>query len=293
MMRGLRHPADGRLQLPLHPVHARVRSGPRGADRHRPELDRHALPLRGQHGRRRRDHPAGVDPAAAPQGRPLVARDDRSQRGALVGDHGTPRPMSTPIRSIRCGCSPNCPPGCPTTRSSPPIPVRPPTGTPGNCGSAATCADRCRATSRPWDPGCPTESAPSSATPTGRSIVFAGDGAMQMNGLAELITIKRYWRQWDDPRLVVAVLHNNDLNQVTWEMRAMAGAPKFVESQTLPDVDYAAFAASLGLARAHSHGSREARRRWERRCPRTGRPCSTCTATPTCRRFRRTPPGSK
>ena len=63
-------------------------------------------------------------------------------------------------------------------------------------------------------------------------IVFAGDGAMQMNGLAELITIKRYWEEWSDPRLVVAVLHNDDLNQVTWEMRAMAGAPKFVESQT-------------------------------------------------------------
>jgi pyruvate dehydrogenase (quinone) len=78
-------------------------------------------------------------------------------------------------------------------------------------------------------------------------IVFAGDGAMQMNGLAELITIKHYWEQWSDPRLVVAVLHNDDLNQVTWEMRAMEGAPKFTESQRLPDVDYAAFAASLGL----------------------------------------------
>jgi pyruvate dehydrogenase (quinone) len=78
-------------------------------------------------------------------------------------------------------------------------------------------------------------------------IVFEGDGAMQMNGLAELITIKHYWQHWTDPRLIVAVLHNDDLNQVTWEMRAMEGAPKFTESQTLPDVDYAAFAASLGL----------------------------------------------
>src|SRR5487761_515235 len=78
-------------------------------------------------------------------------------------------------------------------------------------------------------------------------IVFAGDGAMQMNGLAELITIKHYWQEWADPRLIIAVLHNNDLNQVTWEMRAMEGAPKFTESQRLPDVDFAAFAASLGL----------------------------------------------
>ena len=78
-------------------------------------------------------------------------------------------------------------------------------------------------------------------------IVFAGDGAMQMNGLAELITIKRYWEQWSDARLIVAVLHNNDLNQVTWEMRAMEGAPKFTESQRLPDVSYEGFARSLGL----------------------------------------------
>jgi len=78
-------------------------------------------------------------------------------------------------------------------------------------------------------------------------IVFSGDGAMQMNGMAELITVKRYWQEWDDPRLIVAILHNNDLNQVTWEMRAMAGAPKFAESQNLPDVDFAGFAASLGL----------------------------------------------
>ncbi|TYB42413.1 thiamine pyrophosphate-requiring protein [Actinomadura chibensis] len=78
-------------------------------------------------------------------------------------------------------------------------------------------------------------------------IVFEGDGAMQMNGLAEMLTIRHYWRQWDDPRLIVAVLHNNDLNQVTWEMRAMQGAPKFTESQTLPECDYAAFAASNGL----------------------------------------------
>jgi pyruvate dehydrogenase (quinone) len=78
-------------------------------------------------------------------------------------------------------------------------------------------------------------------------IVFSGDGAMQMNGMAELITIKRYWQEWKDPRLIIAILHNNDLNQVTWEMRAMAGAPKFAESQNLPDIDFASFAASLGL----------------------------------------------
>jgi pyruvate dehydrogenase (quinone) len=78
-------------------------------------------------------------------------------------------------------------------------------------------------------------------------IAFVGDGAMQMNGLAEMITVRKYHSGWSDPRFVVAVLHNNDLNQVTWEMRAMAGAPKFEESQNLPDVDYAGFATSIGL----------------------------------------------
>jgi pyruvate dehydrogenase (quinone) len=96
-------------------------------------------------------------------------------------------------------------------------------------------------------PGVPYAIGAKVAHPDRPVIAFAGDGAMQMNGLAELITIKRYWEQWSDPRLIVAVLHNNDLNQVTWEMRAMSGSPKFVESQSLPDVDYAAFAVSLGL----------------------------------------------
>jgi pyruvate dehydrogenase (quinone) len=96
-------------------------------------------------------------------------------------------------------------------------------------------------------PGVPYAIGAKWAYPDRPAIAFSGDGAMQMNGLAELITIARYWEQWSDPRLIVAVLHNNDLNQVTWEMRAMEGAPKFTESQTLPDVDYAAFARSIGL----------------------------------------------
>ncbi|AYA25655.1 thiamine pyrophosphate-requiring protein [Rhodococcus rhodochrous] len=99
----------------------------------------------------------------------------------------------------------------------------------------------------------------------GRPVVaFAGDGAMQMNGMAELITIQRYWQQWADPRLVVAIIHNNDLNQVTWEMRAMGGAPKFAESQSLPDVDYAAFARSLGLGGETVKSSDEMGSAWDR-----------------------------
>jgi pyruvate dehydrogenase (quinone) len=78
-------------------------------------------------------------------------------------------------------------------------------------------------------------------------VAMAGDGAMQMNGMAELLTIAKYWKSWEDPRLIVLVLHNNDLSQVTWEMRAMEGDPKFQASQELPDCDYAGFAELIGL----------------------------------------------
>jgi pyruvate dehydrogenase (quinone) len=78
-------------------------------------------------------------------------------------------------------------------------------------------------------------------------VALVGDGSMQMNGLAELITIARYQHLWSDRRLVVCVFHNNDLNQVTWELRAMGGAPKFEESQSLPDVSYADVARLFGF----------------------------------------------
>ncbi|MGI8492273.1 MAG: thiamine pyrophosphate-requiring protein [Acidimicrobiales bacterium] len=96
-------------------------------------------------------------------------------------------------------------------------------------------------------PGVPYVIGAKFAHPDRPAIAIVGDGAMQMNGMAELLTVGRYWNEWSDPRLIVAVLHNNDLNQVTWEMRAMEGAPKFVESQSLPDYSYAAFASTVGL----------------------------------------------
>ena len=97
-------------------------------------------------------------------------------------------------------------------------------------------------------PGVPYAIGAKFAHPDRPAIAMVGDGAMQMNGLAELITLKRYYREWTDPRVIVAVLHNNDLNQVTWEMRAMTGSPKFLDSQSLPDVDYALWAKSLGFS---------------------------------------------
>jgi pyruvate dehydrogenase (quinone) len=112
-------------------------------------------------------------------------------------------------------------------------------------------------------PGVPYVIGAKWAHPDRPAIAFSGDGAMQMNGLAELITVAKYWEQWADPRLIVAVLHNNDLNQVTWEMRAMEGSPKFAESQNLPDVDYAAFARSIGLRGINVDTPAQVGRAWE------------------------------
>ncbi len=102
------------------------------------------------------------------------------------------------------------------------------------------------------------------AHPDRPAIAITGDGAMQMNGLAELLTIARYAPRWSDPRLVVCVLHNNDLNQVTWELRAMGGAPKFEESQVLPDVSYADFARGIGLEAITVRHPDELGPAWER-----------------------------
>jgi pyruvate dehydrogenase (quinone) len=96
-------------------------------------------------------------------------------------------------------------------------------------------------------PGVPYAIAAKFAHPSRVAIALVGDGAMQMNGLAELITIGKYWRRWSDPRLIVLVLHNDDLNQVTWEQRAMEGDPRYDASQDIPDFPYAAFAELAGL----------------------------------------------
>ncbi|MDN5381496.1 MULTISPECIES: thiamine pyrophosphate-requiring protein [unclassified Streptomyces] len=95
------------------------------------------------------------------------------------------------------------------------------------------------------------------------AIALVGDGAMQMNGMAELITVAKYWQEWSDPRLVVAVLNNQDLNQVTWEMRAMTGAPQFLPSQSIPDVAYADFARLIGLHGLRIEKPADVRDAWE------------------------------
>ena len=96
-------------------------------------------------------------------------------------------------------------------------------------------------------PGVPYAIAAKFAYPDRVAIAMVGDGAMQMGGMAEMLTAAKYYKSWSDPRLIVLVLNNEDLNQVTWEQRVMEGDPAFAASQEIPDVDYAAFAELIGL----------------------------------------------
>jgi pyruvate dehydrogenase (quinone) len=95
--------------------------------------------------------------------------------------------------------------------------------------------------------GVPYAIAAKFAHPDRPVIAMVGDGAMQMNNMAELITVSKYWRGWADPRFIVMVLNNQDLNQVTWEQRVMEGNPRFLATQQIPDVPYHRFAELIGF----------------------------------------------
>ncbi|MFF1278566.1 thiamine pyrophosphate-requiring protein [Streptomyces marokkonensis] len=113
-------------------------------------------------------------------------------------------------------------------------------------------------------PGVPYAIGAKFAHPDRPAIALVGDGAMQMNGMMEMVTAAKYWRGWADPRLVVAVLNNGDLNQVTWEMRAMSGAPQFEESQHIPDLPYAGIAQRIGLDGVRVEKPEEVEAAWDR-----------------------------
>lgn len=102
------------------------------------------------------------------------------------------------------------------------------------------------------------------AHPTRPVIALVGDGAMQMNNLAELITVAKYWQQWENPTWICAVFNNEDLNQVTWEQRVMEGDPKFEASQSIPDVPYHLFAISIGLEGIYVEREEDVAPAWER-----------------------------
>jgi len=96
-------------------------------------------------------------------------------------------------------------------------------------------------------PGIPYAIAAKFAYPERAAIALMGDGAMQMLGINGLITISKYWKRWKNPSLIVLILNNRDLNQVTWEQRVLTGSPKYEGSQNIPDFPYAEYATMLGL----------------------------------------------
>lgn len=95
--------------------------------------------------------------------------------------------------------------------------------------------------------GVPYAIAAKMAYPHRPVIAMVGDGAMQMNGNAELLTAMQYWQDWSDPRFIILVLVNHDLNQVTWEQRVLAGDPKFSAAQDVIDFPYSAYGKLLGF----------------------------------------------
>jgi pyruvate dehydrogenase (quinone) len=112
-------------------------------------------------------------------------------------------------------------------------------------------------------PGVPYAIAAKFAYPDRPVIALVGDGAMQMNGNSELITAMKYWRTWSDPRFIVLVLNNGDLNQVTWEQRVMEGDPRFAGSQDVPDFPYARYAELLGFVGLRMESSEQVGPAWE------------------------------
>ena len=113
--------------------------------------------------------------------------------------------------------------------------------------------------------GVPYAIAAKFAHPTRPVIAFVGDGAFQMNGMNELITVKRYRERWrDNPTLVFCIFNNQDLNQVTWEQRVLVGDPKFPASQWIPDVPYARYAELLGFEGIYCDDGDQVGDAWER-----------------------------
>jgi pyruvate dehydrogenase (quinone) len=121
-------------------------------------------------------------------------------------------------------------------------------------------------------PAAPYSIAAKFAHPEKPVIAFIGDGAFQMNGMNELITVKRYWERWEDPTLVWCVFNNQDLNQVTWEQRVLTGDPKYPGTQWIPEIPYARYAELIGFEGVYCENPAEMGGAWERAL-KAPRPC--------------------
>ncbi|OLT27726.1 thiamine pyrophosphate-requiring protein [Actinomadura sp. CNU-125] len=113
-------------------------------------------------------------------------------------------------------------------------------------------------------PGVPYAIAARFAFPDRPVIAFVGDGAFQMNGMNEMLTVKRYAdRMGGSPPLIFCVFNNQDLNQVTWEQRAMGGDPKYEGSQYIPDFPYAKYAELCGLKGIYCDEPKKVKGAWQ------------------------------
>ncbi|TSK07432.1 MAG: thiamine pyrophosphate-requiring protein [Geobacter sp.] len=112
-------------------------------------------------------------------------------------------------------------------------------------------------------PGVPYAVAAKMNYPDRPVIAMVGDGAMQMQGINGLVNIAKYWKQWSNPNLVILVLNNGDLNQVTWEQRVMNGDAKFAASQDIPRFPYAGYAEMLGLDGIRLEDPGQVREAWK------------------------------
>jgi len=121
-------------------------------------------------------------------------------------------------------------------------------------------------------PAAPYAIAAKFAHPEKPVIAFIGDGAFQMNGMNELITVKRYWERWENPTMVWCVFNNQDLNQVTWEQRVLTGDPKYPGTQWIPNVPYARYAELLGFEGIYCERPSEMGDAWDRAL-KADRPC--------------------
>jgi len=122
-------------------------------------------------------------------------------------------------------------------------------------------------------PGVPYAIAAKFAHPGRPVIAFVGDGAFQMNGMNELITVKRYYERWkDNPTLVFCVFNNQDLNQVTWEQRVLSGDPKYPGTQWIPDFPYARYAELVGFEGIYCEDGDEVGSAWDQALA-ADRPC--------------------
>ena len=201
----------------------------------------------------------------------LVRKDDRSwretvegnverwwtvldSRGAVTADPINPERVFAELRRSSL-----------PTRWSPPTRAPAPTGTRVISGFRGSMRGTVSGTLATMGCAVPYAIGAKFAHPDRPAYALVGDGAMQRNGMAELITIAKYWQEWADPRLVVMVLQNDDLNQVTWELRAMGGSPQFLPSQQIPSVDYGAFARRLGLDGIYVEDPDAVGAAWERR----------------------------